>query len=76
MRIFDYSHISDELRDNDVCNLISAIREYRGKQTLFISAKPDILKTLLEIAKIQSTSAPEFATSSIASGETRVNNLQ
>ena len=57
MRIFDYSHISDELRDNDVCNLISAIREYRGKQTLFISAKPDILKTLLEIAKIQSTSA-------------------
>ncbi len=57
MRTFDYSHISDKLRDNDVCNLISAIREYRGKQTLFISAKPDILKTLLEIAKIQSTSA-------------------
>ena len=57
MRIFDYSHIPDKLRDNDVCNLISAIREYRGKQTLFISAKPDVLKTLLEIAKIQSTSA-------------------
>ncbi len=57
MRIFNYNHIPDELRDNDVCNLISAIREYRGKQTLFISAKPDILKTLLEIAKIQSTSA-------------------
>ena len=49
MREFDYSHISDELRDNDVCNLISAIREYRGKQTLFISAKPDVLKTLLEM---------------------------
>ena len=30
MRTFDYSHISDDLRDNDVCNLISAIREYRG----------------------------------------------
>ena len=57
MRIFDYSHISDELRDNDVCNLISSIREYRGKQALFISAKPDVLKTLLEIAKIQSTAA-------------------
>ena len=57
MRIFDYSHISDDLRDNDVCNLISAIREYRGKQALFIAAKPDTLKTLLEIAKIQSTSA-------------------
>ena len=57
MREFDYSHISDELRDNDVCNLISSIREYRGKQALFISAKPDVLKTLLEIAKIQSTAA-------------------
>ena len=57
MRIFDYSHISDDLRDNDVCNLISAIREYRGKQALFIAAKPEALKTLLEIAKIQSTSA-------------------
>ena len=57
MRAFDYSHIPDELRDNDVCNLISAIREYRGKQALYISAKPDVLKTLLEIAKVQSTSA-------------------
>ena len=57
MREFDYSHISNELRDNDVCNLISSIREYRGKQALFISAKPDVLKTLLEIAKIQSTAA-------------------
>lgn len=57
MRIFDYSHISDDLRDNDVCNLISAIREYRGKQSLFIAAKPDVLKNLLEIARIQSTSA-------------------
>ena len=57
MHTFDYSHIPDALRDNDVCNLVSSIREYRGKQTLFISAKPDVLKTLLEIAKIQSTSA-------------------
>ena len=34
VRIFDYSHISDTLRDNNVCNLISAIREFRGKQAL------------------------------------------
>ena len=57
MRTFDYSHIPDALRDNDVCNLVSSIREYRGKQTLFISAKADVLNTLLEIAKIQSTAA-------------------
>ena len=57
MRKFDYSHLSDGLRNNDVCNLISTIHEFRGKQTLFISAKPDVLKTLLKIAKIQSTAA-------------------
>jgi len=57
MRVFDYSHINDSLRNNEVCNLISSIHEFRGKQTLFISAKSDVLKTLLEIAKIQSTAA-------------------
>ena len=57
MRIFDYGIINDSLRTNEVCNLISSIHEYRGKQALFISAKPDVLKTLLEIAKIQSTAA-------------------
>ena len=54
MRVFGYSRINDRLRTNEVCNLISSIHEFRGKQTLFISAKPDVLKTLLEIAKIQS----------------------
>lgn len=57
MRNFDYNSIGDNLRNNEVCNLISSIHEFRGKQTLFISAKPDVLKTLLEIAKIQSTAA-------------------
>lgn len=57
MRIFDYSQINDSLRNNEVCNLISSIHEFRGKQALFVSAKPDVLKTLLEIAKIQSTAA-------------------
>ena len=57
MRKFDYNSIGDGLRNNEVCNLISSIHEFRGKQALFISAKPDVLKTLLEIAKIQSTAA-------------------
>ena len=57
MREFDYSSLNDSLRNNEVCNLISAIHEFRGKQALFISAKPDVLKTMLEIARIQSTAA-------------------
>lgn len=57
MRTFDYGKISGDLRTNDVCNSISAIHEFRGKQTLFLSARPDALDALREIAKIQSTSA-------------------
>ena len=38
-------------------NLVSKIHEYKGKQELFIEAKPDILEAMLEVAKIQSTGA-------------------
>jgi len=41
----------------EVVNLIAAIHEYKGKQDLFIEAKPDILSHLLDIARIQSTEA-------------------
>ena len=57
MREFDYSNIPSELFCSDIMNLVSAIHEYKGKQELFIEAKPDILSAMLEIAKIQSTGA-------------------
>ena len=57
MRVFDYSRIDDSLRNNEVCHLISSIHESRGKQALFLSVKPDVLETLLDIAQIQSTAA-------------------
>ncbi len=57
MRTFDYATIPDELMNYELMNLVSAIHEYKGKQELFIEAKPDILEAMLEIAKIQSTGA-------------------
>jgi len=57
MRRFEYTTIPDELINYEVMNLVSAIHEYKGKQDLFIAAKPDILAAMLEIAKIQSTGA-------------------
>jgi len=57
MRIFDYKAIPDELMNHELMNLVSAIHEYKGKQELFIEAKPDVLDSMLEIAKIQSTGA-------------------
>ncbi len=57
MREFDYSHIPKDLLCTDIMNLVSSIHEYKGKQESFIEAKPDILNSMLEIAKIQSTGA-------------------
>jgi len=57
MRDFNYGEIGENLRTNEVCNLISSLHEFRGKQALFMSAKPDVLSSLLEVAKIQSTAA-------------------
>ena len=57
MRIFDYTSIPAELLTHELMNLVSAIHEHKGKQELFIEAKPDVLQVMLEMAKIQSTGA-------------------
>lgn len=57
MRKFDYTTIPAELMNHELMNLVSAIHEYKGKQELFIEAKPDVLAAMLEIARIQSTGA-------------------
>jgi len=57
VREFNYSEIDNELLVPDIMNLVSKIHEYKGKQELFMKAKPDILEALLEVAKIQSTGA-------------------
>ena len=57
MRNFNYTAVPDELLNYEIMNLLSAIHEYKGKQDLFLEAKPDVLDAMLEIAKIQSTGA-------------------
>ena len=57
MRQFDYNTLPATLLDPEISGLLSAIHEYRGKQELYLAAKRDILDTLLEVAKIQSTEA-------------------
>ena len=57
MRTFNYLDLPGSLLTPEVSNLLSAIHEYRGKQTLYITARKDILEQLLEIAVIQSTDA-------------------
>lgn len=57
MRRFNYEKTVNELVNIDTMNLISAIHEYKGLQKGFTEAKEDILITMVEIAKIQSTSS-------------------
>lgn len=57
MREFNYNDIPRELFCSEIMNLVSGIHEYKGKQELFIEAKPDILNAMLEIAMVQSTGA-------------------
>ena len=41
MRRFDYTEIPKKLMNHELMNLVSTIHEYKGKQKLFIEAKPE-----------------------------------
>ena len=57
MRRFDYIKIPEKLLTPEIVQMIVHIHEHKGKQELFIEANIDELKTLLEVALIQSTGA-------------------
>lgn len=57
MRSFNYKNQYKNLLSADIVALLSQIHEYKGRQTLFATAKHDALTNMLEIAKIQSTEA-------------------
>ena len=55
MRSFDLSKEISSIININTMNLIANIHEFKGKQELYLKAKPDILSSLLTMAKIQST---------------------
>lgn len=57
MRNFDYIKTPESLLTPEIVQLVASIHEHKGKQELFIEANIDELKTLLEVALIQSTGA-------------------
>jgi len=57
MREFSYGNRTIALLTPVIVNLLTQIHEFRGRQTLFMDAKPDVLDNLSELAKIQSTDA-------------------
>ena len=57
MHIFDYQNAPAKLLTPEITALLSAIHEFKGKQELYLNAKPDVLNALMEVAKVQSTTS-------------------
>lgn len=57
MRYFDYLNTPEKLLTPEIVRMVAGIHEHKGKQELFLEANIDELKTLLEVALIQSTGA-------------------
>lgn len=57
MREMDYEKRYEALMKPEIVRLATNIHEYKGRQDLYVEAHPDVLKSLMEIARIQSTGA-------------------
>ena len=57
MRHFDYITSPAKMLTPEIVQMVGSIHEHKGKQELFLEANIDELKTLLEVALIQSTGA-------------------
>ena len=74
MRQFNYSLIKDQKWDSELLGLIAAIYREAGKQEMYLKQRPQELKKLVEIAKIQSTEASN-AIEGIVTTSTRIRQL-
>lgn len=74
MRNFNYSEIKNQKWDSDILGLIAAIYKEAGKLEMYLKQKPQELKKLVEIAKIQSTEASN-AIEGIITTSTRIKQL-
>lgn len=57
MHTFDYTKAPAELLTPEIVQMMGSLHEHKGRQELFVEANTDELKTLLEVALIQSTGA-------------------
>jgi len=57
MKSFEFVKTPKALLTPDIVAMLTSIHEHKGKQDLYIEAHSDVLTSLIEIAKIQSTGA-------------------
>ena len=57
MREFNYTAIGENKWDSEMLGLVAAVYREAGRQELYLKQKPEELRKLVEIAKVQSTEA-------------------
>ena len=57
MRRFDYTRTAEKLLTPAIVQMLSTLHEHKGRQDLFIESHSDEVKTLVDVAMIQSTGA-------------------
>lgn len=57
MHTFDYETSGRELLTTQTVNLLNAIHEAKGRQTVQLQMSPSVTEPLLRVARIQSTDA-------------------
>lgn len=55
MRPFDYTEKWEKLLTPEIVGYLTTIHEYKGEQRLIAERHADVLESLVEVAKIQST---------------------
>ena len=80
MREFSFDGATKVLESPEIMKALTTLYEFKGKQALFLSARPGVLESLCEFAKIQSTDASNriegISTSKKRIGEIVVNLAQ
>ena len=57
MKVFNYEKYKSIVLDSETISLIAKIYEKKGEQGAYIDSEPEVLATLVEVSKIQSTEA-------------------
>ena len=74
MRSFDYIESGKTLLTPHTTSLLAAIHEAKGRQSIQTTIRPDILETLVTVARIQSTDASNRI-EGISTSDSRLNDL-
>jgi Fic family protein len=74
VKVFNYEKYKQVQLDNEMISLIAKIYEKRGEQGFYVEQEPEILSTLIEVSKIQSTEASNKIEGIVTTAE-RINAL-